>query len=269
MNTIVSKSNERVKFIKSLNDKKYRNLYGAFYLEGIKVVSEILQNKKAIDIMFIAYSKELLLKANGGEKILSKLEKEDNIELICLDENIFSYVTDTITPQGVLAVVKIPKYDIDYEIKNCKTNILILDRVQDLGNIGTIIRSANAFLIDVIICTSGTADVYSPKVIRATMGAIFKVKVIYVDNILEIIDKLKAQKYLIIGTSLNKNNSLESLDYSKKHAYVMGNEAQGVKSDILNMCDSLVKIDMSNNIESLNVAVATSIILYEQYKKRK
>lgn len=269
MDTIVSKSNEKVKFIKSLNDKKFRNKYMAFYLEGIKVVTEILNSKEAIDIMFIAYSKDLLLNSNGGITLLERIENEKNIETLSFSENVFEHMTDTITPQGVLVVVKIPKYDVFYEIDNTKSNILILDKVQDLGNLGTIIRSADSFDTRLIICNIGTADMYSPKVVRSTMGSIFRVKVVYTSEIIKVINYLKNKGYEVIGTSLKTNNYLKDLSYLKRHVYVMGNEANGVDKDILNCCSSLVKIDMENTAESLNVSVATSIMLYEAYKNKK
>lgn len=268
MDTIISKSNEKVKYIKSLNDKKFRKKYKAFYLEGIKVVTEILESKKAIDIMFIAYSKDLLLNSNGGEELLLKIEnkKYKDIETVLLSDSMFKYVTDTVTPQGVLAVVKMPEYDVFEEIDRAKSNILILDKVQDLGNLGTIIRTSDAFNVRLIICNNGTADVYSPKVVRSTMGSIFRVKLVYTSDIENVIKYLKNKNYDIVGTSLQTNTHLDELDYLNKHAYILGNEANGVDKNLLQMCNKLVKIDMENTAESLNVSVATSIILYEQYK---
>lgn len=271
MDTIISKSNEKVKYIKSLNDKKFRKKYKAFYLEGIKVVTEILESKKAIDIMFIAYSKDLLLNSNGGEELLLKIEnkKYKDIETVLLSDSMFKYVTDTVTPQGVLAVVKMPEYDVFEEIDRAKSNILILDKVQDLGNLGTIIRTSDAFNVRLIICNNGTADVYSPKVVRSTMGSIFRVKLVYTSDIENVIKYLKNKNYDIVGTSLQTNTYLDELDYLNKHAYILGNEANGVDKNLLQMCNKLVKIDMENTAESLNVSVATSIILYEQYKNNK
>ena len=108
MEKIISKTNSNVKFVHSLNDKKSRQTNKAFYLEGIKVVNELLD--KAIDVMFIAYSKSILLNSNGGEELLSRLEKQTNIKVLEFEDTIFKYVTDTVNPQGVLAVLKIPQY---------------------------------------------------------------------------------------------------------------------------------------------------------------
>ena len=180
MELIVSKSNDNVKFIRSLNEKKYRTKYNAFYLEGVKVTNEILDKNEAIDILFIAYSKSLLISTNGGQALLNRINSLKNIKVLEFEENVFKYMTDTVNTQGILVVMKIPKYSLENEENK---NIILLDKVQDLGNIGTIIRSCNAFGVDTILCTSGTADVYSPKAVRATMGGILNVKIIYLDGI--------------------------------------------------------------------------------------
>lgn len=259
-NVITSKSNEKAKFIKSLNDKKGRIKNNCFYLEGIKVVNEVLDKKEAINFKFIACSKEILENVNGGNNILERLKKYRNLEVIYFSKEVFESLTDTKTPQGILAVIEIPKYD---KI-NDKRNILILDKIQDAGNIGTIIRSADAFGIDTIVCTKGTADCYSPKVLRSTMGSILREKIIYLDNINEI----KNIGYTIVGTVLDdKSITLENLKISKKMAFVMGNEANGISNEVKKLCDIFVKIPMTGNAESLNVAVATSIILYKQFEK--
>lgn len=263
MELIVSKSNDNVKFIRSLNEKKYRTKYNAFYLEGVKVTNEILDKNEAIDILFIAYSKSLLISTNGGQALLNRISSLKNIKVLEFEENIFKYMTDTVNTQGILVVMKIPKYSLENEENK---NIILLDKVQDLGNIGTIIRSCNAFGVDTILCTSGTADVYSPKAVRATMGGILNVKIIYLDGI-EKLNLLKKMGYKIATTSLKTQNSIDSIDYNNKYIFVMGNEANGVSKEIIDISDFVIKIPMSEKIESLNVGVATSIILYEQYKK--
>lgn len=267
MDAIFSKANENVKLIKSLNDKKSRVKNNAFYLEGIKVVNEILDKRKAIDIMFIAYSKSLLLSSNGGQELLNRIEKED-VKALEFEENIFKYMTDTVTPQGVLIVLKLPKYDLDEVLNESSSSILILDQIQDLGNLGTIIRSANAFDVETIICTPNTADVFSPKCLRSTMGGILNTKIIYISNVSEL-EKVKAHGYKIVSTSLEAKGYIENLDFNNKYAYVMGNEANGVSKEVFAMSDEYIKIPMTDKIESLNVGVATSIVLYEQFKNRK
>ena len=266
MEVITSKANEKVKFIKSLNDKKARKINNVFYLEGIKVVEEVINNVKAIDIMFIAYSDEILNNINGGKKFLNLikvLELENDINILNIKKEIFESITDTKTPQGVLAVIKIKKYDIDDILKEDK--ILLLDKIQDAGNIGTIIRTADAFNVKGIICMENTADVYSPKVVRSTMGSILREKIIYIKS--EDLFGLKKYGHILYGTSLSSNKYIEDINFSKKSIFILGNEANGISEEVEKVCDSLVKIKMSGNAESLNVAIAAGIILHAQYIK--
>jgi len=268
MDTIFSKSNEKVKFIKSLNEKKFRQKNNAFYIEGIKVVDEILSNRKAIDILFIAISKSLLISCNGGKEILSKLESlENELTIIDIDEKIFIDLTDTVNPQGILIVVK--NTEESYEsIQFNNKNILLLDGVQDPGNLGTIIRTCNAFDVDTILYTKGTGDIYSPKVIRATMGAIFNINAYAIDDIENSIEFFKKNEYSIVTTSLNTDKKITDISFNKKYIFVMGNEANGVSAKLEKLSDILVKIPMTEKAESLNVGIATGIILYEQYKNK-
>lgn len=256
-NDITSKSNEKAKLIKSLNDKKGRQKNKAFYLEGIKVVNEVLD--RAINILFIACSKEILKNVHDGEKLLERIQKSKDIQTVFFSKEVFESLTDTKTPQGVLAVLKIPNYgDVDLE-----NNILVLDKVQDAGNMGTIIRTADAFGIKEIVCTKGTVDVYSPKVLRSTMGSILREKIIYLDDVCN----LKKMGYTIVGTVLSdKSISIKDLKTFSKTAFVMGNEANGISEELKKVCDIFIKIPMSGSAESLNVAVATAIVLYSQFK---
>lgn len=267
MEAISSKSNDNVKFIRGLNEKKFRNKNKAFYLEGIKIANEILDKDKAIDILFIAYSKSILLSSNGGQELLNRIVSLKNIKVLEFNETTFKYMTDTMTPQGVLVVLKMPEYNLREILLKERKNIVVLDQVQDLGNIGTIIRSANAFDVDTIICTPKTADVYSPKALRSTMGGILNCNIIYINSEHEL-DILKEFGYNIVTLSLDTDNMLSNLDLSLKYAFIMGNEANGVSKEIQNISDILVKIPMTDKIESLNVGVATSIVLYEQYKNK-
>lgn len=268
MENITSKSNQKIKYIKSLNEKKFRQKYSQYYLEGIKVVNELLDmyNQRAIDILSIACSYDILNKTKGGLSIISRLEKISNLEILNMDSDIFKTITDTVSPQGILAVLGIPENSID-DI-NIDTNILILDKLQDAGNVGTIIRTADSFNVRTIICLEGTTDVFSQKVLRSTMASILRVNVIFVSNneLTENINKIKNKGYNIIGTSLQTDKYLSKDILNGKCAFVVGNEANGISEEVIKECDNLVKIPMSSSVESLNVACATSIILYEQFK---
>lgn len=274
--TIISKSNEKVKFIKGLNEKKNRIKNHCYYLEGIKVVLEVIKEVKAIDIISIAYSDCILEGVKDGIKSLNFIKKfcfNNNIKITNFSKDVFSYMTDTITPQGILAVVKLPKYtqeDIDSIItkeKNNNNNILILDKIQDLGNLGTIVRSCDAFNLRAIFCIEGTADIYSPKAVRSTMASILRVNVIYIKEEFDFIQKLKKSGYIIASTTLTDNScNLNDLEFLNTYAFIMGNEANGVDENLKIISDMNIKIPMSNSVESLNVSIATGIILYEQFK---
>lgn len=270
MEKITSKSNEKVKFIKELNEKKFRQKYGYFYLEGIKVVNEILDmyEKNIIELKYIVYCDEILEGLNESDKLIEKIKNLNLINIVYnFDKNLFKYITDTITPQGVLAVVKIPKYNFNEYIDNINT-IILLDKVQDMGNLGTIIRTSNAFNVDAILCLEGTADVYAPKVVRSTMSSILKQNILYIENEkkFEILKKLKKNNFEIISTTLQAKKYINEINMqNKKICFVMGNEANGISKEIIDICDMQVKIPMENNVESLNVSVATSIVLYQRY----
>lgn len=273
---INSKSNEKVKFVKSLNDKKFRVKNEAFYLEGIKVVYEVLSKEKAIDVMFIAYSDEILNKTKQGIEALKKLnnKKYNDIKKYNFSEAAFDFMCDTVTPQGILVVLKTKKVTLENLIEdatNKNQNLLIVDKVQDAGNLGTIIRTANAFDINNIICIDGTVDVYSQKVLRSTMGTVLTTNIVYVsDNMIrELKKELNQNKFVITVTSLESKKYLEDLEYgNNKYAFVLGNEANGVSEKMINAADEQIKIRMNNNVESLNVSIASGILLYDQYKNK-
>lgn len=273
---INSKSNEKVKFVKSLNDKKFRVKNEAFYLEGIKVVYEVLSKEKAIDVMFIAYSDEILNKTKQGIEALKKLnnKKYNDIKKYNFSEAAFDFMCDTVTPQGILVVLKTRKVTLENLIEdatNKNQNLLIVDKVQDAGNLGTIIRTANAFDINNIICIDGTVDVYSQKVLRSTMGTVLTTNIVYVsDNMIrELKKELNQNKFVITVTSLESKKYLEDLEYgNNKYAFVLGNEANGVSEKMINAADEQIKIRMNNNVESLNVSIASGILLYDQYKNK-
>lgn len=267
---ISSKSNEKIKFIKNLNEKKYRNLNNAYYLEGLKVVFEVLNKYKKENILYLVYSEELVQKIkdenNYFEKIL-KFCKNNKIEIIETSSDVFLYITDTVTPQGIMCVLKKEEKNLEEEIiKNKDKNVFILENVQDMGNVGTIIRNASAFDIKNIICLDGTADCYSPKVLRSTMGNILEVNVFYekFENVYKI---LKNNNFKIIGTALYESKSIKEFKFSDNMAFVFGNESSGIRKEVLEKCDEKIKIDISQNAESLNVAVASGIIGYLSYNK--
>lgn len=233
-------NNEKIKEIKKLKEKKYRDRLGLFIVEGEHLVLEAYK-KGAI--------KELILEQNELFPI--------DVPTLYVTNDIINQIATLETPSNVMATC----YKLE-EKEELKNRILILDGIQDPGNLGTIIRSAVAFHIDTIILSDDSVDLYNPKVIRASQGMVFHINIIR-KNLYEILPKLKEDNYKIIGTKVTHGNSLKTLEKISKFAIIMGNEGNGIKESTLEFCDQFLYIDMASVCESLNVGVATSIILYE------
>ena len=259
MQIITSKDNETVKNIKKLKDRKYRDLNNEFIIEGIKLVKEAISENFMIKKIVIC--EECLENAIIDEKTLYEIAK---YECIYVTKKIFESISDVTHPQGILAVVeKNNKKPINYK----EDIVLVLDGLQDPGNLGTILRTIDSANLSQIIVSKETVDAYNPKVVRSTMGAIFRVNIIQTDNLKETLKEFKKHKYKIMSTSLGATESIYDIDYNKK-VLVIGNEANGVSKGILDFADEKVIIPMLGKTESLNASVATSIIVYE-YVRRK
>lgn len=232
--------NKKIKDIKKLNTKKYRDGKNLFLVEGEHLVLE-------------AY------KTNQLKTLI--LEKDElfplNIETMYVTNNVLNYISELETPANILGVCQ--KKEQPKEIGN---KVLILDEIQDPGNLGTIIRSAVAFHIDTIILGNNCVDAYNQKTVRASQGMIFHINIITKD-LNELMKELKKEGYQIYGTKVTHGKNLKEVTPSEKYAIIMGNEGAGVKPELLEQCDEYLYINMSGECESLNVAIATSIILYE------
>lgn len=258
---ITSKENEEIKKIKKLYDKKVREEERKFIIDGIKILKEAFEEKA--DIEKIVICRDLLDKNSQltDEAFLNKIKEYETIET---SESVFKSISEVQTPQGIIAIIRINeernKIDLNEDL------FLVLDDIQDPGNIGTIIRTADSAGISQIIATKGTADCYNSKVIRATMGAIFRVKVIYTDNIINTLDMLQKNNIKVLATDLLATKTIYEADYNKS-AIVIGNEANGVSKKVLDKANEKIKIPMWGRAESLNAAVATGIIIYEAKRK--
>ncbi len=260
MQKITSKDNEFIKHIKKLKEKKYRDLSNEFIVEGIKLVEEAIKEK--------AYIKQIVI-CDECEKT-SEISKElmyeiAKFECIYVTKKIFDNITDVNTPQGILAVIEknLSEQQIDYT----QDIIVALDDIQDPGNLGTILRTIDSAKLNQILVSKGTADCFNPKVVRSTMGAIFRVKVIECENLGKTLKEAKRHKFETIVTSLQTNKSVYDIKYQKK-IIVIGNEANGVSNEILTIADEKVKIPMLGKTESLNASVATGIIVYEYVRQK-
>ena len=253
---ISSKNNEIIKNIKKLKDKKYRE--NKFIVEGERIVEEAIQENVEISVIVIE------------ESFYNNIEKQDLIKkatkynTLIVTDKVFLDISDVKTPQGILAVINKNE---NKEIDKNTPYIMALDNLQDPGNIGTIIRTLDSANIKQLIVSKGSVDAYSPKVVRSTMGAIFRVNVIEVENLVETMQNLKNSGFEVVSTSLETDKSIYDISYNKK-VVIIGNEANGVSKEILEMSDYKVKIPMLGKTESLNASVAASIMIYEYVREK-
>ena len=254
---ITSKDNEQIKHIKKLKEKKYREEYNEFIIEGIKMIEEAISENVKIKSIIICDD----CKSQGAipNELMYEIAK---LNCIYVAEKVFNTITDVINPQGIMAIVEKPKLE---EINYSESNFLLLDNIQDPGNLGTILRTADSLDMKQIIVSKGTADAYNLKVVRSTMGAIFRVKIIEVQSLNKIVKEMKKHKIKVYATDLQTDKSIYDVDYEKS-AIVIGNEANGVSKEVLEEASQRIKIPMLGKTESLNAAVATSIILYETFR---
>ena len=260
MQIITSKDNEIIKNVKKLKDKKYRDDKKQFIIEGIKLIEEAIEEN--IKIKMIIVCEECMREQCIEQKLLYQIAKYN---CIYVTEKVFLGLTDVKTHQGMLAVIEMQ--NTEDKINYNEDIIFVLDGIQDPGNLGTIIRTIDSVGLTQIIVSKDTVDAYNPKVVRSTMGAIFRVKVIETQDIIRTIKNITKREYKIIATTLDTENSIYDIDFNKK-IIVIGNEAKGVTKGILSIAHQKAKIPMLGKTESLNAAVATGVIAYE-YVRRK
>lgn len=253
---ITSASNEQIKKLINLREKsKIRKSTGLYLVEGIKMFTEIPPKDLAciyVSETFEKEKKELLFGYNYNVVTDALLKK----------------ISDTVTPQGIVCLVKQKKCTVDQIIEHRNTEkscIVVLDRIQDPGNLGTIVRTAEAAGISGIVMSSGCVDIYSPKVIRSTMGSIFRVPFAVSDCLVEDIKKMKDAGIVTYAAHLNGTIYSEELKV-KDLALLIGNEARGLSDDVSDLADRKIKIPMEGKVESLNAAIATAILMYEAMK---
>ncbi len=260
MQVITSKDNEIIKNIKKLKEKKYRDQTGEYIIEGIKLVEEAISENAKINKIVVCEDCEN--DGNIPKELMYEIAKYD---CIYVSKKIFESISDVNTPQGILAVIK--KCSGEEEISYDEDIIVVLDGIQDPGNLGTILRTVDSIGLKQIVLSEKCADPYNPKVVRSTMGAIFRVNIIQSKNIINSLKDIKKNKYKLLATSLETNESIYDVDFNKK-TIIIGNEANGVSKEVFEIVDKKVKIPMLGKTESLNAAVATGVILYE-YARRK
>ena len=253
--TITSTSNAYVKHLKKLQAlKKYRDKEGCFVLEGERPVKDMLSyGIKPVKLILGENHKDF---AYDGD-------------VLRMTDNVMKYISDTSNPQNIMAEVKIPERSFAELLPEKYPLVVFSDGISDPGNLGTIIRTLDASGGGALVCGAGTVDLYNPKTIRSTMSSVFNVPSFTSYDNVKSLKALKNAGYKIIGTRMSDAEIYSDADFSSPSVIVMGSEAFGMSDDVKKMCDDFIKIPIDGKIESLNVAVAAGIIIYEARRKRK
>ena len=236
---IGSTDNKKIKDIKKLHQKKYRDETKTFLVEGEHLVKEAYESGNLLEVICL-YGEEF----------------NYNVPIINVTSNVMKAISQLDTPYNIVGICKY------MDEKELGKKILMLDDIQDPGNLGTIIRSSLAFNIDTIILSQKCVDLYNSKVLRGCQGMNFHINIIR-DDLKKYITKLKEDNYVIYTTDVNDGKDLKSIEIKDKYVIIMGNEGNGVSKEISSLADEKICIKMNSSCESLNVAVATSIILYQ------
>ena len=262
---ITSYNNQSVKEVIQLNQKaKIRDKMDLFVVEGVKMFTEAPTER--INKVYVAQKAEEELFDEYSDK-MSRL----HVEVVA--DNVFDKMSDTKTPQGILCLVRQFHYGIDEMLNaaNDKKQLLfiVLEDLQDPGNLGTVFRTGEGAGVDGIIMSSCTVDVYNPKVIRSTMGSVYRVPFLYTDNLCGMVRTLQDHDISVYAAHLGGTKYYDRFDYRKGTAFMVGNEGSGLREETADCADRLVRIPMEGSVESLNAAVASSILLYEAYRQRR
>ena len=254
-------TNKRVKELVTLNQKsKARKEEGVFLVEGSKMFLEA-PNGRIREI----YVSESFFATDECKEKMEKLGYET------VSSEIFKKISDTMTPQGILCVVEREEKSFEDLFQKENPTVMVLEDLQDPGNLGTILRTGEGAGIDAVILTKGSVDIYNPKVIRSTMGSIYRVPFMYTDCIEDVILKLKEKNITVYAAHLKGEKYYDEFDYAGRGgcAFLIGNEGNGLKDETAELADEYLKIPMEGSVESLNAAVASSILMYEAYRQKR
>ncbi|WP_136603618.1 TrmH family RNA methyltransferase [Paenibacillus dokdonensis] len=259
---ILSPQNPRAKEWAQLLEKKHRDKQHKYVIEGIHLVQEALRS--GADLECVAFDVEQGIPSELSSQMAGRVTE---VEWIGVSAAVIAKCSDTKTPQPVFAVVRKRPTDIDVLLQLKNSLVIVLDGVQDPGNVGTIIRTADAAGADGVIIGRGSADIYNPKTIRSTMGSIFHLPVVEGD-LLELLPQAKENGVRIISTSLQATSTCYGYDFTGPSWLLLGNEAKGVSVEAQKLVDDSLIIPMKGQAESLNVAMASTVMLFEAMRQR-
>lgn len=255
---ITSASNPRIKSLVNLIQKaKTRKEQDVFITEGVKMFLEADTNR----------IKEVYVSASFYEKGFAR-EKLEQCNCEILSDELFRKVSDTQTPQGILCVMKQYHYTLEDLFQKENPLFLILEDIQDPGNLGTMVRTAEGAGVNGIVMTKGTVDIYNPKTIRSTMGSVYRMPFFYTDDLLSVMKELQQRNVKLYAAHLQGNQFYHQLDFKGGTAFLIGNEGNGLKDETAGAADVYMKIPMGGKVESLNAAVASVILMYEAARQR-
>lgn len=261
---ITSLQNKEVKAVAALvGKKKERDRQDLFVVEGPKMFGEAPEEQ--ISRVYLSQSAAVQMREQYGEKLAG-------LSCETVSDEVFVKMSDTKTPQGILCLVRQQQYNIEEMLRdNDKKQMLfiMLEDIQDPGNLGTIFRTAEAAGADGVIMSSRTADIYNPKTIRSTMGAVYRVPFFYTEDLSSIIKMLRERGTAVYAAHLRATVFYDAYDYRQSTAFLIGNEANGLCEETAGCANALLGIPMEGKVESLNAAVASSILLYEAYRQRR
>jgi TrmH family RNA methyltransferase len=257
-------SKEILKGLAKLKTKKGRKAQGRFLIEGMRLCEEVANSNWETESVLFTNSFQ---NSPPGKKLLQKFGRK-NVKTIPVETEIVKKLSDTVTPQGIICVVKTKKFYLD-KLSSQGSIILALDAIRDPGNVGTLIRTADAFGIDGVILSSDSVELYNPKVIRSTMGSIFHLPIFDDVDLEKIIPRLKKLNFKIFGTDIKEGRDFDKLDCSGKICILIGSEAKGLNKKLMSLSDETIRIPILGRAESLNASVAGGILLYEITTRRR
>ncbi len=257
---IESAANAQVKKIKKLKKSaKFRRQENCFLVEGFKMVEEALRYRKA-QIVYVA--------SGAKEECYERLSKQlSEVTVEEVADGIFAELADTETPQGILALVQIPSYPKEELFSGERAAVVCLEDIQDPGNLGTIMRTAEGAGMSAVIMTKGCVDICNPKTVRSTMGAMFRMPFYVVDSLVEEMKELKQQGFSFYSAQLDGSVPYTEPDYQGKVGILIGNEAKGIRKETGACADCRIHIPMEGEVESLNAGVSAAILMYELHRK--
>lgn len=241
-----------------IKKSKMRTEQGVYIVEGIKMFQEAPLN----EIRKVYLSEELFERGILEER-LKKLPFE------VLKNEVFSHVADTKTPQGVLCVMQQKHYRLEQLLEGEAPLLLVLENLQDPGNLGTILRTAEGAGVSGVLLSRGCVDIYNPKTIRSTMGSIYRVPFLYTDHLAEDLERLREEGVKTYAAHLKGEAYYDRVSYKGPAAFLIGNEGNGLSDEIAGKAEQYIRIPMEGRLESLNAAVAASILMYEAFRQRR